>query len=210
MSKYYNLQGQLPTGKHWQQEPIFGKARGSQPINELNNHFHSDVLDYLSEAVINHLVDSLNLDILCAGHFNGRFNDFSFFTAPAYKAFEGFLWQIAEDLNLPSSGNPKFVGTYFDEEKVDKTIDKLIKELELKTEKEARLTRDEKRHIKDMIQEMNRFLYHYRHTPAHFHGEPIDTIEKARQNILSMYRIINETVKTLLKAKLIIIKGDLH
>lgn len=210
MSKYYNLHGQLPSGKQWQQEPIFGKARGNQPINDLNNHFDLEVLYYLSERVINHLADSLNLDILWREQFKDRFNDFSFFTAPAYKAFEGFLFQIAKDLNLPSSGEPKFVGTYFDEEKVDKTIDKLLKELEVKTEEETKLRREEKTFIKDMIKEMKRFLYHYRHTPAHFHGELIDTIDKARQNILSMYRIINETVKTLLRAKLIQISEEIH
>lgn len=110
---------------------------------------------------------------------------------------------------MPSSGNSKFVGTYFDEERVDKTIDKLIKELEVKSEKETKLNRDEKLHIKDMVQSMKRFLYHYRHTPSHFQGEPIDTLDKARQNILSMYRIINNTAKTLLKNDLIKIKEDI-
>lgn len=206
MSKYF--QNAHPYRDNYPE--IIGKARGNQPVDEINNHFDMDTLYYLSEKVINHIADSLNLDILWREQFKDRFNDFSFFTAPAYKAFEGFLFQIAIDLNLPSSGDPKFVGTYFDEEKVDKTINKLLKELETKTEKEIKLKRDEKIFIKDMVKEMKRFLYYYRHTPAHFHGELIDTIDKARQNILSMYRIINETTKTLLKAGLIQIKEDIH
>jgi len=210
MSKYYNLQGQLPSGKHWQQEPVFGKARGHQDRSRLEYNFDQQVLYYLSERVINHLLDSLELEKYCNEQWRNQFNDFSFLTAPAYKAFEGFLFQIAQDLNLPSSGDPRFVGTYFDEEKVDKTIDKLLKELETKTEAEKKLSRSEKTHIKDMVKEMKRFLHHYRHTPAHFYGEPIDTIEKARQNILSMYRIINETTKTLLGAKLIQIKDVVY
>jgi len=209
MSKFYHLQN-FPSGKHWSSEPAFGKARGQQPINDLNHNFDANVLNYLSERIINHLADSINLDNLWREQFKEKFNDFSFFTAPAYKALEGFLFQIAQELGLPSSGNPKFVATYFDEEKVDKTIDKLLKELEMKADSERVLTKQEKLHIKDMIGEMKRFLYHYRHTPAHFHGEPIDTIEKARQNILSIYRIINETTKTLLKSKLLKPREDIH
>ncbi|MGA2417703.1 MAG: hypothetical protein ABSF55_00450 [Candidatus Staskawiczbacteria bacterium] len=206
MSKYfeniYNLRTSYPQ--------IIGSARKQQPTRDLINHFDMAVLHYLSERVINHLADSLNLDILWKEQFKERFNDFSFFTAPAYKAFEGFLFQIAKDLNLPSSGNPKFVGTYFDEEKVDETIDNLLKELGNKTKESKTLDNEEKMHIKDMVNEMKRFLHYYRHTPAHFDGEPIDTIDKARQNILSMYRIISETVKTLMKAGLIKIDENIH
>lgn len=189
---------------------IFGRSRRNQSVEKLTRNFDLQTLHYLSERVVNYLLDSLQMEEFWRDDFRDRFNDFSFYTAPAYKAFEGFLFQIAEDLELPSSGDPKFVGTYFDEEKVDKTIDKLIKELEQKAEKTTKLTKQEKLHIKDMIKEMKRFLQHYRHTPAHFHGEPINTIEKARQNILSMYRIIDETSKTLLKTELIQIKEEAH
>lgn len=209
MSKYYSLNG-LPANKSWEQEPIFGKARGHQPRNGLDNNFDRDTLFYLSECIINHLADSMMIEEVMNGQTKNKFNDFSCFTAPAYKAFEGFLFQIAQDLNLPSSGNPKFVGTYFDEELVDKTIDKLLKEFNDSLQSGQKLTKQEKQHIKDQVSEMKRFLYHYRHTPAHFHGEPLQTIEKARQNILSMYRIIDETTKTLLSAGLLQINNDLH
>lgn len=208
MSKFFNYSN-IPQDKRPLAEGLFGKARGNQPINEMQSHFDRQPLEYLSEKVLNHIADSLTLGLDLTHHKN-KFNDFSFLTAPAYKAFEGFLFQIATDLKLPSSGNPKFVGTYFDEELVDKTINKLIKELEQKTDTEAKLTRDEKRHIKDMVAEMNRFLHNYRHTPAHFHGDPMTSIERASQNILSMYRIMNETIKTLLNAKLITISDELH
>lgn len=210
MSKYYTLNIGLPTGQPWQNEPVFGKARGNQQINELNSNFDTNVLFYLNETIINHLLDSLKLDVLWREQFKDQFNDFSFFTAPAYKAFEGFLFQIASDLRLPSSGNADFVGTYFDEKKIDQTINRLLKELEMKTDKEKQLTKEQKIHIKDNIKEMKRFLQYYRHTPAHFQGESIDTLDKARQNIMSIYRIINETVKTLLKAELVQVNENLH
>ena len=206
MSKFFRLNNI----SNWQSRSEFGRARGHQDRSRLEYNFDEQVLYYLSEKVINHLLDSLELEKQCNEQWRNNFSDFSFLTAPAYKAFEGFLFQIAKDLDLPSSGDPKFVGTYFDEEKVDKTIDKLLKELEAKSEKESKLSRQEKQHIKDMIKEMKRFLVHYRHTPAHFHGETMDTIEKAKQNTASMYRIINETVKVLLKVNLVTINDEVH
>jgi hypothetical protein len=209
MSKYYQLNN-LPNGKPWQSAPCFGKARGHQQRNDLENNFSQNTLYYLSENIINHLMDSTMLWASVPSQVKDKMNDYSFLTAPAYKAFEGFLFQIARDLQLPSSGNPKFAGTYFDEEKVDKAINKLLKEFEQKAEKEKKLSKQEKDHIKDMVKEMKRFLYHYRHTPAHFDGEPIQTIEMAQQNVLSMYRIINETTKTLLDTSLLQISEDVH
>ncbi|KKQ18216.1 MAG: hypothetical protein US31_C0007G0022 [Berkelbacteria bacterium GW2011_GWA1_36_9] len=207
MSKYL----QLNNLAKWQTKEIFGKARGNQQIDCIKANFDTVTLDYLSEKIINHLADSIRVECMdIEQSFRNQFNDFSFFTAPAYKAFEGFLFQIADDLRLPSSGNTKFVGTYFDEEKVDQTIDNLLLELEQKANITTKLDKSEKEYVKDMIKEMKRFLHHYRHTPAHFQGEMIDTPEKATQNIHSIYRIINETTKTLLKASLLEINEELH
>jgi len=197
MTKYYNRIA------FSSDKSFFGKARGNQPINEMNSNFDLSTLEYLNESVINHLADSLTLEKYWQVQLNDRFNDFSFTTAPAYKAFEGFLFQIAAELNLPTVGNPKFVGTYFDEQLVDKTIDSLLQELETKSKTSTKLSKDEKIFIKDQVVEMKRFLQHYRHTPAHFHGEPIDSLDKAKQNVHSIYRIINETIKILLKSQLV-------
>ncbi len=211
MSKYFNLNN-LPTGKNWAQEPIFGKARGNQPINKMQYTFDENVLDYLSEKVLNHIADSMTTEELFKNDLiKNRFNDYSFLTAPAYKALEGFLFQIAEELDLSSSGNKNLAGSYyFDEKKIDKHIDKLLKELEAVMDKEKKLSRYEKRDIKDRIKEMKGFLQHYRNTPAHFYGELIDTVEKANININIIYGAISNTTKILLKAKLIEISDDLH
>ena len=196
-------------------QSLFGKTRSRhrdgdrEQLSELVNNFDENVLFYLDEKIINHLFDSIIFKN-AQSYLRLRLNDYSATTAPAYKAFEGFLFQLAKDLNLPSSGNVNFVGTYFDEEKVDKTIDSLIDELEIKNNQIDKLSKEEKTHIKDMVNEMKRFLVNYRHTPAHFYGEIIDTPQKAEQNILSIYRIISETVKILLKVGLLIIKDDLH
>lgn len=210
MSKFYKLMGLNDSHN----KNLIGKARfirgnaNNDFVRELESNFEISVLEYLDEGIINHLFDSVALAKF-EHQFINIFTDYSFFTAPTYKAFEGYLFQIAGDLNLPS-GKPDYVGTYFDEEKVASTIDSLIEELESSTTNNEKLSIEERKHIKDMVSEMKRFLFHYRHTPAHFHGESISTIQMAVQNSLSMYRIIRETTKTLLKANLIKIKEELH
>lgn len=214
MSKFYNKLGEREPNSldKWVREnPVFGKFRGNAPIRELEDNFDQQTLHYLSEKVINHLADSLRLDILWKENFKDQFNDFSFFTAPAYKALEGFLFQIADDLKLPSSGNEKLAGSYyFDEEKIDQHIDKLLNELDKVAGEEKKLSQYEKRDIKDRIREMRGFLQHYRHTPAHFFGESINTLEKARRNIMTIYGAIDNTAKILLQANLIKIRVGIH
>lgn len=208
MSKYYHLN--LPDGRHLGNEPVFGKARGSQPPQQLQVLFDQDVLFYLSERVINHLLDSLTLNKYIHSNIND-FNDFSFFTAPAYKALEGFLFQIAKDLKLPSSGNNNLAGSYyFDEGKIDRHIDKLFKELEKIAENNKKFSIYEKRDIKDRIKEMKGFLQHYRNTPSHFYGEAVDTIQKADRNVKIIYGAIDNTTKILLKAGLIQINDEIR
>jgi hypothetical protein len=209
MSIFYKLDRSLPGGQQWNQNPLFGKNRGSQPIGSLEAIFDVKVLLYLSEKIINHIADSLKLN--ADSHSKNGMNDYSFLTAPAYKALEGFLFQIATELNLPSSGNGNLAGSYyFDETKIDKHIDKLIKELENKTDSTGKLSIYEKRDIKDRIKEMRGFLRNYRHTPAHFYGEIIDTSERADINIKIIYGTINNTAKILLAHDLIKIRSDVH
>ncbi len=132
-------------------------------------------------------------------------------TAPAYKALEGFLFQIARDLNLASSGNEKLAGSYyFYEEKIDKYIDKFLKELEENTQNQIKLSKYEKQDIKDRIKEMKDFLQHYRNTPSHYFGELIDTIEKAHRNIMIIYGTIDNTTQILIKANLLKIQDGAH
>ena len=201
MSHYYNNQSYK-----------FGEARHRQQnegmLGLLEKNFSRDTLLYLEEKIINHLLDSVTLEfpgLNLSAQTNGRFNDYSFLTAPAYKALEGFLFQIADDLKLPSSvNNNKIAGAYyFDEQKIDKHIDNLIKEIEHKADNENKLSKHEKQDIKDRIKEMRGFLKHYRHTPAHFFGEPIEAVEKAHMNIMVIYSAIDNTAQILLKANLI-------
>ncbi len=205
MSNYYNNQSYK-----------FGEARHRQQnegvADTLKNIFSQDTLFYLDEKIINHLMDSLCLDSSrhdFSSMMKGLFNDYSFLMSPAYKALEGFLFQLANDLKLPSSANnDKIAGAYyFDEQKIDKHIDSLIKEIENKADNENKLSKYEKQDIKDRIKEMKGFLRHYRHAPAHFFGEPIETVDKAHRNIMIIYGAIDNATKILLKAGLISISN---
>lgn len=207
MSKHYKLN----TLSNWGSYKEFGKARGNQDYGKIEANFEKEVLYYLNEKVINHLLDSIEFDKLNFESYKNGFNDFSFLTAPAYKALEGFLFQLSVDLKLPSSGNDKLAGSYFfDEGKIDKHIDKLLKELTEKADIDKKLSPYEKRDIKDRIKEMKGFLQHYRHTPAHFNGQPIDTLEKAHRNIMVIYSAIDNTAMILLNAGLMQTNDEVH
>ncbi len=183
----------------------FGKARYHQfpSMHSLKQLLSDGTLDYLDEKIINHLMDQ----IIIRGYFSqftSKFNDFSFLIAPAYKALEGYLFQLAKDLKLPSAGNGNLVGSYyFDEEKIDAQIDILLSELEANTGGSKQLSDYEKQDIKSRIKEMKDFLRHYRHSPAHYMGESIDTIEKAERTVMVIFAAIDNTTAILSKAKLI-------
>src|SRR3989344_6866342 len=100
--------------------------RRIRAIAQLKSHFDAITLAYLDEKIIDYIVDSLHLTETKISTYREVFHDFSFLTAPAYKAFEGYLFQIARDLALPSA-KPDFVGTFFDEEKIDRAVNKILK-----------------------------------------------------------------------------------
>jgi len=169
MSKYFEIK----------QEVNKICRRITNDLSALKNNFSNLTLHYLDEQIINHLLDSLSADKLLENNRQG-FHDYSFLTAPAYKA------------------------------KVDKHIDKLIKELSENTQQHSNLSKYEKQDIKDRIKEMKGFLQHYRNTPSHYFGEPIDKIDIAHRNIMIIYGAIDNTTQILLKAKLIQIKEGVH
>jgi hypothetical protein len=168
----------------------------------LRKNFEENVLLYLDEPIIGHLCDSLFLEENGLRH--SGYTDFSFLTAPAYKAFEGFLFQIAKDLKLPSGKDHTLVGGYYyDSTKIEKAIDNVISDLEKTTGKVT--NNDRKDHIMANVTAMRLFLKTYRHTPAHFFGKPLETKEMALNHVHSIYKNINDTVSVLQESGLITI-----
>lgn len=169
-------------------------------LDKLRKNFDENVLLYLDDKIIGHLCDSLFLEEINLNH--SAYTDFSFLTAPAYKAFEGFLFQIAKELKLPAGKDEKLVGGYYYKpEEVHKAIDGIIVDLEKTSGKVT--DKDRKDHLKAVVSEMGRYLKRYRHAPSHYYGEPLTTKDKAWNHVHSIYNNINETVLILQESKLI-------
>lgn len=186
-----------------------GQARHTQQnfAQKLLRKIDRATLHYLDEKIIDHLLDSVCLEeknVLSS--LDGMLNDYSYFTAPAYKAFEGYLFQIAQDLGLPSGRKENAGSYYYDESEISDRIDSIIEELEEKSNENTKLTDIDKEDIKSRINEMKRFLKNYRHTPAHFEGVRINSPEKAIMNIHIIYAAIDHTTSVLLHAKMITTK----
>jgi len=166
-------------------------------ITNLKKIFDHKTLLFLEEKILDHLVDEV---ILLESRIPGAqaITDFSFLMAPAYKALEGFLLQLAKDLELPSGSNPKNAGGYFaNTQAVHEHIDKILKDLEEKSDK-ADISDNEKQEIKFRLSQMGSFLNTYRNGPAHFNGESVKTGEKAAQLINIIFGHIDSTTKVLL------------
>jgi hypothetical protein len=97
MGRYYDQAGAESCGR------ALVHQRGAA-MDILKNNFEDSTLRYLQESILNYLLDNVALERNeVVKKIEYELNDFSFFIAPSYKALEGFLFQIAEDLELPSS-----------------------------------------------------------------------------------------------------------
>lgn len=121
--------------------------------------------------------------------------DYSFVVAPAYKAFEGFLLFLARVFELPAEQYEHRIGGLYDWEANKKDKEIIIKALE------AKLGTD--REGKDRWSELSMTLRNYRHNPAHFSGDRIETFEQAEDYVRTIINIINQTVKFLVEKKVL-------
>jgi hypothetical protein len=120
------------------------------------------------------------------------YHDYSFLAAPAYKAFEGYLYLLAESLGLKTREQIiKAIGSIYDPEYI------LQLKREIITETNAKLSANDKE-LQGILTELKRVLELYRHSPAHFLGERIDSLEKAEGYAKTVLTVINQTTKTLL------------
>lgn len=118
------------------------------------------------------------------------YSDYSFATAPVYKAFEGFLVYLAEVFELPTEKYKHRIGGLYDWEVNKKDEDLIIKSLEVKLGKN--------REGKDRWRELSMVLRTYRHNPAHYSGDKIKTFEQAEDYARTIINTINQMVKFLI------------
>lgn len=163
--------------------------------NTLKRRFNQLSLDYLRWEIkflffdYQHLEDNNHVK-------NIGFEDYSFFVAPAYKAFEGFMLQLGVDMGLFEEDNlPNNATSFFDEDKIEKIIKDLLQGV-------INLTKSaDKEKFKDItgrISEVKNLLKRYRHTPAHFQGNQcIPNFEKAKDYATSIIFNTNDLIKLL-------------
>jgi len=124
-----------------------------------------------------------------------RFYDYSFFMAPMYKAVEGVLWKISEDLRLVKEGQP--LGNFFDETSIEKNLSKLETKIGVKID-----DREKIKLVKRELLELKDFLMRYRHNPAHF-GNIFDTYQKVELAGYSALHNIRCLLDDLIETKVI-------
>ena len=122
--------------------------------------------------------------------------DYSFLIAPAYKAFEGYLYLLAESLGLKKTTDEIHnIGSLYDSEKIER-----IKE-EIVTETGEKIDKNDKQGM-GMINGLRIALRCYRHNPAHFEGRT-DTFQKAKDYGSMIFSVINDTTKYFLTKEII-------
>lgn len=123
------------------------------------------------------------------------YHDYGFAIAPGYKAFEGFLFFLADVFSLPVKKYKHNIGGLYDWE-VNKNDGELILKIleeKLGTDKEG----------KDRWRELGMTLRTYRHNPAHYLGDKIDTFQQAEDYARTIISTINQMVKFLLEKDII-------
>ena len=183
-------------------------------LKQLSRHLDKEVIEFLEkDAHIKNLladwlllIDSIrgktftqNVTYGSTGHIVGKdsanlsnlFNDYSFLVTPAYKAFEGYLYLLAEKLGIKTKeelDRETRIGSCYDIEEIEKLKKEIVSETGKKIDK------NDKEGV-GRISELKRVLELFRHSPAHYRGERIDTFEKAENHARTILNTINETTK---------------
>ncbi len=182
--EYHSLQKRLPD---WQRIPRKIIELIIDQLILLHNieKSHIVVRDELID-VIDHSRESYELN----AEAKSIYDDYSFLIAPAYKAYEGYLIFIAEELGLPVQDYRAHIGGLYSWEESDTKRKKLIESIKGKLPKDGESV--------DRWRELGMVLRKYRHNPAHFSGDKIRTYEEAQGYILTIITTIDHMTRYLL------------
>ncbi len=123
-------------------------------------------------------------------------SDYSFLITPAFKALEGTLIQIGNELGFDLKNAEHRIGVVFNEENLSKYYQDVLSKIES-------LDAENKEDISMWLNDARRLLRHFRHSPAHYNGETKDSWVIAFSTGDHILRIIHEMCLTLYKSKLI-------
>ncbi len=126
-----------------------------------------DVFNYLQDDCKKHMYDWMQLKSLIeVSAVEEKYYDYSYLISPICKALEGILWNLATELNLKKDTDK--LGTFFDEENIEKNFEKLTK-----------LVSDGKKEsVRQSLSEIKGLLKRYRHEPSHY-GKRVENLEQA-------------------------------
>lgn len=126
--------------------------------------FHKETIEWLEDKVKDLLMDYLTIQESSKQMGTGDLSDYSFVTTPAFKALEGTLIQIAKELGFEAEKYRFKIGVVFDDKNIELFYEDVIKKIE-------NITNEQKLDIKIWLNDIQKKLKHFRHSPAHFTGE---------------------------------------
>ncbi len=121
--------------------------------------------------------------------------DYSYLITPAFKALEGALLKVGEELGFDIKKYKHRVGLIFNDENLEKYYDKVLEKIEA-------LSVEQKMDIKQWLDNARRILKSLRHTPAHFEGEVKNNLTKSFLSGDLILSTINEMCHTLIQNRL--------
>ena len=161
--------------------------------HDLSENFSTEVGAWLPAKVLDLLRDYfvIRRAFFEYGIGNGSLSDFSYLITPAFKALEGTLLHIAQNLQFDVEKYRFRVGWIFRQEELDRFYSDVLVRL-------GELSREERLEIETWLNNARQILQHLRHTPAHFLAEPQHPYARAFQTGNAIVFSINEMIRSLL------------
>jgi len=121
--------------------------------------------------------------------------DYSFLIAPAYKAYEGYLYFIAEELGFSVEEYKHNIGGLYSWSDTDKQKSALIEQIKEKLSADTESI--------DRWRELGMILRKYRHNPSHYSGDRIQSYEEAEGYVLTIITTMDHMTRYLLDKTLL-------
>lgn len=137
----------------------------------LETFLDNKVRIWLNERIRLFLLDYINIKYVSQTYYMSSIWDYSYLIMPAFKALEGTMLQIGEQLNFDINKYKYKVGLIFSEENLENFYNDVL-------DKTAKITEENRLNIKQWLDNARRILSSLRHNPAHFNGD-VKTFEKA-------------------------------
>ena len=139
--------------------------------SHLETFLDNKVRIWLNERARLFLLDYINIKYVSQTYYIPNIWDYSYLIMPAFKALEGTMLQIGEQLGFDITKYKYKVGLMFSEENLEKFYNDVL-------DKTAKISEEKRLDIKQWLDNARRILSSLRHNPAHFNGDT-KTFEKA-------------------------------